>query len=136
MSGESTISLWFSASEYSEFSAKIFIFSIEGFHLLHRRFSCVLHRKRRKYIYPLKKHKNSILSLLDQAIIFSKQHPVPFTHKVQGSQEKLCFFTIHCNPSLAYIAVRDLQCSQRNVSVQSLLLAGNFLHSWEKNNIY
>ena len=28
---------------------------------------------------------------------------------VQGVQEKLCFFTIHCNPSLAYIiAVRDL----------------------------
>ena len=28
------------------------------------------------------------------------------------------FFTIHCNPSLAYIAVRDLQSSQRNASVQ------------------
>ena len=24
---------------------------------------------------------------------------------IQGVQEKLCFFTIHCNPSLAYIAV-------------------------------
>ena len=45
---------------------------------------------------------------------------------VQGVQEKLCFFTFHCNPSLAYIAVRDLQSSQRNVSVQSLLLAGHF----------
>ena len=46
-------------------------------------------------------------------------------HIVQGVQEKLCFFgTIHCNPSLAYIAVRDLQSSQRNASVQSLLLAG------------
>ena len=31
---------------------------------------------------------------------------------VQGVQEKLCFFTIHCNPpSLAYISVRDLQSS-------------------------
>ena len=27
---------------------------------------------------------------------------------IQGVQKKLCFFTIHCNPSLAYIAVRDL----------------------------
>ena len=27
------------------------------------------------------------------------------------------FFTIHCSPSLAYIAVRDLQSSQRNTSV-------------------
>ena len=48
---------------------------------------------------------------------------------IQGVQEKLCFFTIHCNPSLAYIAVRDLQSSQRNASVQSLLLAGNFLYN-------
>ena len=40
---------------------------------------------------------------------------------IQGVQEKLCFFlTIHCNPSLAYIAIRDLQSSQRNASVQSL----------------
>ena len=37
----------------------------------------------------------------------------------------MCFFTIHCNPCLAYIAVRDLQSSQRNASVQLLLLAGN-----------
>ena len=29
------------------------------------------------------------------------------------------FFTIHCNPSLAYIAVRDLQCSQRKARVYS-----------------
>ena len=48
---------------------------------------------------------------------------------VQGVQEKWCFFTIHCNPSLAYIAVRDLENSQRNASVQSLLLAGNFLYN-------
>ena len=49
--------------------------------------------------------------------------------KVQGVQEKLCFFTIHCNPSLANIAVRALQSSQRNVSVQLLILAGNFLYN-------
>ena len=42
---------------------------------------------------------------------------------------KIVFFTIHCNPSLAYIAVRDLQSSRRNASVQSLLLAGNFLYN-------
>ena len=50
-------------------------------------------------------------------------------NKLQGVQEKLCFFTIHYNPSLAYIAVRDLQSSQRNASVQSLLLAGNFFYN-------
>ena len=49
--------------------------------------------------------------------------------KIQGFQEKLCFFTIHCNASRAYIGVRDLQSSQRNASVQSLLLAGNFLYN-------
>ena len=53
--------------------------------------------------------------------------PVPGL--VQGVQEKLCFYAIHCNPSLAYIAVRDLESSQRNTSVQSLLLAGNFLYN-------
>ena len=37
---------------------------------------------------------------------------------------KNCVF--HCIPSLANIALRDLQSSQRNASVQSLLLAGNF----------
>ena len=46
---------------------------------------------------------------------------------IQGVQEKMCFFTIYCNHSLAYITVRDLQSSQRNAIVQSLLLAGNFL---------
>ena len=29
------------------------------------------------------------------------------------------FFTIHCNPSLAYIAVRDLQSSQRKMRMYS-----------------
>ena len=45
---------------------------------------------------------------------------------IQGVQEKLCFFKIHCHPSLS---VRDLQSSQRNASVQSLLLAGIFLYN-------
>ena len=48
---------------------------------------------------------------------------------IQGVQEKLVFFTIHSYPFLAYIAVRYLQSSQRNASVQSLLLAGNFLYN-------
>ena len=46
-----------------------------------------------------------------------------------GVREKMCFFTIHCNPSLASIAVRDIQRPQLNASVQSLLLAGNFLYN-------
>ena len=51
---------------------------------------------------------------------------------VRGDQEKLCFFTFNCNPSLAYIAVRDLQSSQRKASEQSLLLAGNVLYNqWQ-----
>ena len=37
-------------------------------------------------------------------------------NNIQCVQEKLCFFKIHCNPSLAYIAVRGLQSSQRNTS--------------------
>ena len=49
--------------------------------------------------------------------------------QVQGVQEKLCIFTIHWYPSLAYIAVGDLLSSQRNASVQSILLAGNFLYN-------
>ena len=46
--------------------------------------------------------------------------------QIQGVQEKFSFFTIHWNPSLAYITVRYLQSSQRNASEQSLLLAGIF----------
>ena len=46
------------------------------------------------------------------------------------------FFTIHCNPSLAYIAVRDLQSSQRNVSVQSLILVGKLREIPGKNTIF
>ena len=47
-----------------------------------------------------------------------------------GRSGKIVFFTIHCNPSLAYIAVRDLQSTQSNASsVQSLLLTGNVLYN-------
>ena len=43
---------------------------------------------------------------------------------------KTCvFFIFHCNPSLAYIAVSELQRSLSNASVQSLLLAGNILYN-------
>ena len=42
------------------------------------------------------------------------------------------FFIIHCNSLLAYIAVRDLQSSQHNTSVQSLLLAGNFFYNQQQ----
>ena len=48
---------------------------------------------------------------------------------IQDVRDKLCSFIINCKPSLAYIAVRDLQSSQRNVSEQSLLLDGNFLYN-------
>ena len=47
--------------------------------------------------------------------------------KYTGCSGKIVFFTIPCNPSLAYIAVRDLQSFQRNASAKYLLLAGIFL---------
>ena len=68
--------------------------------------------------------------------------------------KKCVFFTIHWNSFLAYIAVIDLKSSQRNASVQSLILAGNFFfttnssrvlarekwqtfeNSWKKNTIF
>ena len=57
-----------------------------------------------------------------------KQATSPFKNflGVQGIQEKNVFFTIHCNPSLAYISVRDRQSSQSNTSVQSRILGGIF----------
>ena len=43
---------------------------------------------------------------------------------------KNCVFSLFtATPLLAYIAVRDLQRSQRNASVQSLQLAGNYLYN-------
>ena len=48
---------------------------------------------------------------------------------LQGVQENLVFSQFTATPSLAYIAVRDLQSSQRTAIVQSLLLAGNFLYN-------
>ena len=63
---------------------------------------------------------------------------------IQGVQEKLCFFTIHCNPSLTYIAIRDPKRSQRNASVQSQPIAtecwlgrgGNLGEFLKKNRIF
>ena len=34
-----------------------------------------------------------------------------FSIQIQGVQEKLCFFTIDCNPSLGYIAVSPSKLS-------------------------
>ena len=51
-------------------------------------------------------------------IIYSIKNIGPiaqFSH-VQVVHEKMCFFTIHCNHFLAYIAVRDLQSSQCTVT--------------------
>ena len=50
-------------------------------------------------------------------------------YKYRVLRKNCVFFTIHCNSSLAYIAVRDLQSSQRSASVQSLLFTGNFLYN-------
>ena len=51
------------------------------------------------------------------------------TYRVLG--KNCVFFTIYCNPFLAYIAIRLLS-SQRNASVQSLLLACNYLYNqWQ-----
>ena len=66
-----------------------------------------------------------------QALIQRRQHTLVSQRRpllidcgvrvLQGVQKKLCFFKILCNHSLAFIAVKDLQSSQRNASVQSLL---------------
>ena len=50
-------------------------------------------------------------------------------------RKKFVFFTIHCNPSLANIAVTDLKNSQRNASVQSLIFAGNFLYNQYEGDV-
>ena len=72
---------------------------------------------------------------------------------IKGVQEKLWFFTIHFNPSLTYIAVRDLQGSLNAMRVYSrsywlvLFCTTNssqvlarerwqtFENSWKKHNI-
>ena len=48
---------------------------------------------------------------------------------IQGIQKYRVFSQFTATLSLAYIAVRDLQISQRNASVQSLPLAGNYLYN-------
>ena len=67
--------------------------------------------------------------MLHFLFFISKSRVFLISLTLQGVQEKLCFFKILCNHSLAFIAVKDLQSSQRNASVMSLLLAGNFLYN-------
>ena len=83
---------------------------------------CVVNRQERRGITRRETWRASLLCV-------QKRNPFWKHYEIQGVQEKLCFFTILCNPSLAYIAVRDLQSSQRIASVQSLRLAGNFLYN-------
>ena len=40
--------------------------------------------------------------------------------------------TIHCNPMSCHVAARDLQSSQHNESVQSLVWAGHFLYNQQQ----
>ena len=77
------------------------------------------------------------------------QYTFFFTYRM--FRKNCVFFTIHCNPSLASIAVRDLQSSQRNARVQSysywlvifctticsrvLESWHTFENSWKKHNI-
>ena len=58
-------------------------------------------------------------------------YPATLEERVStGCSGKIVFFHNSLQPlPIAFIAVRDLQSSQRNASVQSLLLAGNFLHN-------
>ena len=78
--------------------------------------------------------KKRTLSKSSKVHIFKSFHPIIYHRRlrkhevefrvfncyayVQGVQEKNCFFTIHCNPSLAFIAVRDLRSSHCKASVQ------------------
>ena len=51
---------------------------------------------------------------------------------IQGVEEKLCFFQIHYNPSLANIAPRDLKSFQLNASEKSIIgCPFSELGSWE-----
>ena len=43
------------------------------------------------------------------------RHMTLYSDLVQGVQEKLCFFTIHCNPSLAYIAEETQKSTSRDL---------------------
>ena len=85
-------------------------------------FTCWVHKQSIKITVPVHEKEGQ-----RQRLVGTKE--TTFESVLQGVQEKLCFFTIHCSPSLAYIAIRDLQRFQRNASVQSLLLAGNFLYN-------
>ena len=88
------------------------------------------------------KYFHFILTYFSTSCRFWNKHVVtrrpfkPFSLIIYRVFRKNCvFFTIHCNTSLASISVRDLQSSQRNASVQSLLVA-NFREFLKKNTIF
>ena len=76
----------------------------------------------------ISKPTSSSTSFLTQILTSSARPGQPGLLDIQ----KLRFFTIYCSPSLAYIVVRDLQSSQCNTSVQSLLLVGKFLYNQQR----
>ena len=78
----------------------------------------------RPFIEPLVCFSSNCFCIIDLLLLLLLLQDLFFY--IQGVEEKLCFFTIHCNPSLVNIAV---QSSQRNASVLSLLLAGIFLYN-------
>ena len=60
---------------------------------------------------PFLNHSVCLFDLIQsehKLVEWSKYYAMQYIKYIQGVQEKLCFFTIHCNNSLAYIAVRDL----------------------------
>ena len=84
-------------------------------------------------VVVLKGHQETEQRVLGDAKVVKDVSVLPRENRnkrTRCSGKIVFFFPIHCNPSLAYIAARDLQSSQRNTSsVQSLLLAGNFLYN-------
>ena len=70
--------------------------------------------------------------LQDNLPFFKTIYVLTYLYISTGCSGKIVFFTINCNPSLAYIAVGDLQSTGRNASVQSLLLTGNFLYNQQQ----
>ena len=73
---------------------------------------------------------NTLSPYCSSQLLLASMWKIIATVYVQDVQEKLVVFTIHCNPFLANIAVRNLQSSQHNASVRSLLLlAGNILYN-------
>ena len=103
------------------------------------------------YVHTYIHFKNYYIPELNPTLIYVCQYRLEDSHrsphnKPTGCSGKNVFFTIHCNPSLAYIDVRDLQSSQRNASVQSHPPIGwyslarerwqTFKNSWKKHTIF